>query len=115
MLLGRRHGVGRSGSGVAHGSSGVSSGIASGGSGVARGGSSVARGSSGIGSGISSGVHGRSSSFGGSFNSGFRRGGFLLGAGGQREGRNGGGKSKLRLHFCVPQEREQVSGIKQPS
>jgi hypothetical protein len=43
-----------------------------------------------------------------------RSSGLLLGAGGQRERRNDGGKSELRLHFCVPQ-REQVSGIKQPS
>ncbi|MEZ5459368.1 MAG: hypothetical protein R3E65_08690 [Steroidobacteraceae bacterium] len=101
-LLGRRHGVG---SGVARLSGGVTDRSGGIGSGIASGGRGIFNGSGGIASGIGSGIHGRGSRFSSGVHRGFRCSGFLLGAGGQGEGRDDGGESELRLHLCIPQER----------
>jgi hypothetical protein len=106
-LLGRRSGRSsgirhRGSGGVAGGSSSVtgsSGGVASG-SGSVRGG--FASGSSGIGSG----VNGRSSGFSSGVHGSFRSSDFLLGAGRQRECRNGGSKSELRLHLMITPKRD---------
>ncbi len=93
----RGSGITRSGSGITHGGRGIGSGVA------------------GRSSGIRSGVNGRSRRLCGSLCGSLRSSGFLLGAGRQRERRNGGSKSKLRLHLMFPQLERASEWIKQPS